>query len=158
MRDIPGFEGLYSVTSCGKVWSCRSKKFLKPYKRGRGYWTIDLLKDGQRCKRSIHRLVALAYIPNPDPEHLNQVGHDDDNKDHNYVSNLYWTDNQENNSREAKLRSISKRVKCVETGEVYASMHKADEALGCSSGQVSRVIDYPTRSIYGFHFVSVESE
>lgn len=46
MRDIPGFEGLYSVTSCGKVWSCRSKKFLKPYKRGRGYWTIDLLKDG----------------------------------------------------------------------------------------------------------------
>lgn len=48
MRDIKGYEGLYLVTSCGKVWSYRTKKFLKPYNDGFGYWKVDLCKDGKR--------------------------------------------------------------------------------------------------------------
>ena len=46
MRDIKGYEGLYAITSCGKVWSYRSKKFLKPYDNGFGYLYVNLNKDG----------------------------------------------------------------------------------------------------------------
>ena len=62
MKDIIGFEGLYAVTSCARVWSYKSQRFLKPYKVGKGYWAVDLRKDGVRNQRKVHRLVALAYI------------------------------------------------------------------------------------------------
>jgi hypothetical protein len=43
MKDITGFEGLYAITTCGKVWSYRSKKFLKPYKNANGYHRVNLI-------------------------------------------------------------------------------------------------------------------
>lgn len=43
MRDIVGFEGLYAITTCGKVWSYRSKKFLKSYLNGAGYHRVNLI-------------------------------------------------------------------------------------------------------------------
>ena len=46
MKDIKGYEGLYAITSCGKVWSYRSKKFLKPAKHQNGYLKVVLYKDG----------------------------------------------------------------------------------------------------------------
>jgi hypothetical protein len=58
MRDIKGYEGLYAVTSCGKVWSYRSKKFLKPYDNGFGYLYVNLNNDGKKKQFKIHRLVA----------------------------------------------------------------------------------------------------
>ena len=94
MKDVKGYEGLYAVTSCGKVWSYKSKKFLTPWENGYGYLYIDLYKDG-KCKHyKIHRLVAEAYIPNPD--NLPQVDHIDGNKTHNYLNNLQWITNRDN--------------------------------------------------------------
>lgn len=43
MKDIAGFEGLYAITTCGRVWSYRSKKFLKPYKNRTGYHRVNLI-------------------------------------------------------------------------------------------------------------------
>lgn len=77
MRDIPGFEGLYAVTSCGKVWSYKSKKFIKPYRIGNGYLAVKLAGKNYR----VHRLVAMTYIPNP--ENLPFVNHKDENKHNN---------------------------------------------------------------------------
>ena len=103
MKDIKGYEGLYAVTSCGKVWSYKYKKFLKPKNNGRGYLFVTLCKDGKIKNHKIHRLVAEAYIPNPD--NLPQVDHIDNDKTHNYVNNLQWITNRDNN-RKSKNKPI----------------------------------------------------
>ena len=65
MRDVQGFEGLYQVTSCGKIWSCRHKKFLKPA-GGKGNYQMVYLTNGDRKVNDyVHRIVAKAYLPNP---------------------------------------------------------------------------------------------
>ena len=94
MKDVKGYEGLYAVTSCGKVWSYKRKKFLVPRDNGKGYLFVSLCKDGKEKMYKIHRLVAEAFIPNP--ENLPQVDHIDGNKTHNYVNNLQWITNRDN--------------------------------------------------------------
>lgn len=86
MRDIPGYEGLYAITSCGKVWSHRNKKFLKPDINGRGYHRVVLSKNGETKRFLVHRLVAEAYIPNPN--NYDTVDHIDGCPAHNYIKNL----------------------------------------------------------------------
>ena len=60
MKDIKGYEGLYAVTSCGKVWSYKSKRFLTPAKTHNGYLIVNLCKDGQGKMYRVHRIVAEA--------------------------------------------------------------------------------------------------
>ena len=94
MKDIKNYEGLYAITSCGKVWSYRRKKFLKPDINQGGYYRIGLCKNGEVKKYLIHRLVAEAYLPNP--EDLPQVNHKDEIKTHNYLQNLEWCNSKYN--------------------------------------------------------------
>ena len=94
MKDIKGYEGIYGITSCGKVWSYRNECFLKPWDNQKGYLIVKLFKDGKGKNYKIHRLVAEAYIPNPD--NLPQVDHIDNDKTHNYVNNLQWITNRDN--------------------------------------------------------------
>ena len=101
MKDIVGYEGLYAVTSCGKVWSYKRKKFMKPGTITNGYLQVGLTKNGDRKFYFIHRLVAEAYIPNPD--NLPQVDHIDNDKTHNYVNNLQWITNRDNNRKSKNI-------------------------------------------------------
>ena len=94
MKDIKGYEGLYGITSCGKVWSYYSKKFLKPWVSRSGYLCVNLHKDGKDKNYSIHRLVAEAYIPNN--ENLPEVNHKDENKTNNCLQNLEWCNHKYN--------------------------------------------------------------
>lgn len=57
-RAIPGYEGLYSATTDGRIYSERRKKYLKPFNNGNGYFIVDLCKDGNRKHYRVHRLVA----------------------------------------------------------------------------------------------------
>ena len=97
MKDIKGYEGLYGITSCGKVWSYKRKKFLTPRANRYGYLYVDLSKNGKAKSYVIHRLLAEAYIPNPD--NLPQVDHIDNDKTHNYVNNLQWITHRDNNRK-----------------------------------------------------------
>ena len=94
MKDIKNYEGLYAVTSCGKVWSYKYKKFLTPSANSKGYLRVRLFKDGKGKNYRIHRLVAEAYIPNPD--NLPDVDHIDNDKTHNYLNNLQWITHKDN--------------------------------------------------------------
>lgn len=108
MKDVKGYEGLYAVTSCGKVWSYRNECFLKHRAATNGYLLVDLHKDGKRKTYSLHRLVAMAYIPNP--ENLPQINHRDENKANNCLQNLEWCDASYNNNYGTHIEKIKKPI------------------------------------------------
>lgn len=96
-KDIQGYEGLYQVSDTGQVRSFKrsgsSGRILRAYKI-RGYYRVWLSKKNMIRQYPVHRLVAKAFIPNPDV--LPQVNHKDGNKLNNQVTNLEWCDNQHN--------------------------------------------------------------
>ena len=93
-KDIDGYEGLYQVSNLGQVKSIRDKygnyreKILKQGKRKDGYLYVNLYKEGKRKYNLVHRLVANAFIPNPNG--YTCVNHKDENPLNNCVSNLEW--------------------------------------------------------------------
>ena len=94
IKDIKGFEGLYQITDEGQVYSVRRDKYLKPRKDKDGYLLVNLYKDKKQYTRKVHRLVAEAFIDNP--ENKKEVNHIDCRRDNNYVSNLQWVSHREN--------------------------------------------------------------
>ncbi len=92
-KDIPGYEGLYQASSFGNIRSLNWRKqnivrnlYLKPHNKG--YLQVELSKGGKKKMITVHRLVALAFIPNPD--NLPVINHKDENKNNNNVENLEW--------------------------------------------------------------------
>ena len=99
-RDVPGYEGLYMVSNMGNVLSLGGRKGSEPLKVLRqslmtsGYKMVVLRKDGISKNVSVHRMVALAFIPNP--SNKAEVNHKDGNKLNNTVPNLEWVSKSEN--------------------------------------------------------------
>jgi len=102
MKTIPNYEGLYSITKDGKVWSHNVNRFMKtqirtitkdrikPYKTE----LVKLCKNGKYKGFTIHRLLALTYINNPN--NYNQLNHKDGNSLNNTVDNLEWCTAKQN--------------------------------------------------------------
>lgn len=107
--DIAGYEGRYQVSNQGNVRSLEYHNakgvkrigLLKPAVDGSGYYRCALSKNNTLTTYKIHRLVAMAFIPNPD--NLPQVNHINGNKKDNRVDNLEWTDNSGNQIHAYKL-------------------------------------------------------
>lgn len=78
----------YLVYENGQIWSNKTKKFLKPSYTKSGYATVELFNEFGSKRLLIHRLVASAFIPNPN--NLPQVNHKDENPKNNAVENLEW--------------------------------------------------------------------
>lgn len=153
MKDVKGYEGRYAVTEDGQVWSYKTKRFLKS-KISRGYEQVVFSVENQQKTFSVHRLVAMAYIPNP--EELPQVGHKDDNPSNNCVENLYWTNALENNSRAHRTNIISnqrkKQVFCQELNRVFTSMEEAAEELKINAKGISNCCCGKAKTCGGYHW------
>lgn len=86
--QIKGYDGMYSVDTEGVVYGKKGYP-LKPYDNGYGYLIVDLYDlNGRKRHRKVHKLVADAFIPNPDK--LPEINHKDEDKHNNAVSNLEW--------------------------------------------------------------------
>lgn len=140
MKDVKGYEGKYAVTSCGKVWSYISKKFLSPRITKAGYYEVQLHKDHKPKQFRVHRLVAEAYINNP--ENKPEVNHKDENKLNNCINNLEWSTPKENMNYGTRSKRMSKKMSkiiyCKELNQTFQSMIEAQKQTGINRGLISR--------------------
>lgn len=107
---IIGYEGLYEVSNHGRVRSLghdknHKGKILKPILFSTGYLMVSLSKNNIAKRCSIHRLVAIAFIPNPN--RLPCVNHRDQNRQNNYVTNLEWCSYRYNDNYGTRNENIS---------------------------------------------------
>lgn len=105
IAPIKGYDG-YFVTSDGNIIGKRKKTALKPQETHDGYLRISLVKNGKSKNFVIHRLVAEAFIPNPN--NYPCVNHKDENKHNNAVDNLEWCSNEYNNAYGTKRKRQAK--------------------------------------------------
>lgn len=152
MKPIEGFENLYSVTSCGKVWSHKRNKFIAIQTTKRGYKTVVLYKDGKSRNYRVNRLVAQAYIPNP--LGLPEVDHINEDKNNNSINNLRWVSSAENkaNSNANKGKRCRKQVQCVETGEIFKSCAHAARAVGVCKYCINCCVNGKQNTSAGYHW------
>jgi len=110
--DIQGYEGLYKINRNGDIFSVLKNKILKTELSKDGYYRIGLSKDNKQKHFSIHRLLALHFIPNP--ENLTVIDHIDRNRSNNNIENLRWctqSDNCKNKEIKGCIAEIPQKYK-----------------------------------------------
>ena len=112
-KPLLGFDKDYRVTENGDIISIDYRrsgkpKKLAPQRNVHGYAIIKLMKGGKDITYRVHRLVAMAFVPNP--EKLPCINHKDENKLNNNPNNLEWCDNRYNNNYGTRNKRISKSV------------------------------------------------
>ena len=109
-KPIKNFEDQYLVSNYGNVKSLRRNKILKPYTNNTKYLYVCLSNGKSKKHYRIHRLVANAFIPNPESKEF--INHKDYNTFNNRVDNLEWVTMAENidYSRQNVLKGIKKRI------------------------------------------------
>ena len=102
-KDVKGYEGLYMVSNKGRIKSMykqtkilKNDNILKPALLNSGYLSVMIYKNKTRKRFTVHRLVAEAFIENPDNK--NVINHIDEDKTNNCVENLEWCDYCYNNN------------------------------------------------------------
>lgn len=109
-KPIKDYEDRYLISNTGSVFSKISNRLLTPRVDRYGYKVVALSRNGKLKYRTIHRLVALSFIPNPNG--LPTVNHKDENKLNNYVTNLEWLsvkDNDNYGTRNARMTNSKKK-------------------------------------------------
>lgn len=158
---IEAFED-YIVSSDGKVYSLKHGKMkeMKPRLNKGGYLKAVLCANGRHVTKSIHRLVARAFISNPD--NLPEVNHKDEVKTNNCVDNLEWCTSEYNinfgsrGERMAKALinhpALSVPVVCLETGVVYPSTCEAERQTGVNQSSISSCLNGKQQTAGGYHW------
>ena len=179
-RDIKGFEGYYQVSNLGRVKSLPreiryanggSRKndggILTPRTKGKGYLGVSLSNDKEQVSKSVHRLVAEAFIPKPNRElainHINGI------KTDNRIENLEWTSYRENNlhayhslgrkapmdGRTGKSSPYSKIVYQIQDGKVintFFGVREAERITGIGSSHISKACRGIQKTAGGFRW------
>lgn len=135
-RDIKGYEGLYQVSNKGNVRHVKFNRLLKPSKSGQ-YSIAILSKGGKKVGKSVHRLVAEAFIPNPN--NLPVINHIDQDKHNNTVENLEWC-TQSYNIRYSRKPKKQKKIINLLTGEEYDSVMDVHKKTGHTIQTIYRIL------------------
>ena len=184
-KPIKGYEGLYEVSNLGKVRNCRKRKSKKLFSDGilsehvngkegvAKYISIGLWKNNKPTYRYIHRLVAEAFVPNP--ENKPYVNHIDGNPKNNRSDNLEWCTHKENMQHAKELGlfkspNIAQSIKNLEkvnelnkirlscsNGELYESISQASKSLNISEDKISRASLNGTY-VEGYQFRRISKE
>lgn len=157
-KDIKEYEGLYQVSNLGRVKRVTTGRILKGSKDRGGYLVVNLSKNNSGSMKKIHRLVAQAFIPNP--ENKAEINHIDEDKTNNMLSNLDWMTRKENNNhgtrtdRMAKTRSIpiiAINLKTNESTEFYGASECARK-LWLHQPSITHVLNGRRKQTGGYTF------
>lgn len=144
-RDVVGYEGLYKVSNRGRVKSLNyeglgKEEFLKLSPDKHGYMRVYLYKDKKRKTCQVHRLVAEAFIPNPNK--LPDVNHKNENPRINDISNLEWCTEKYNCNYGNRNKKISKAVLQYDANynliREWNSIIEASKELKITDSNISR--------------------
>lgn len=162
-KDINGYEGLYMVSNMGNVKSLNysrtgKERVLNTEVRKDGYLMVTLCKDGKTKGYTVHRLVAKAFISNPNGYPV--VNHKDCNPLNNRSDNLEWCTYSYNNTyndRHLKAaEKLSRPIYCIELNKVFPSIIEAFRQTGVDYRHLSDVCKGKRKSAGGYHWQYAE--
>ena len=160
-KDIKGYEGLYQVSDRGRIKTLandkyRKEKIRKPRKGGKGYMMISLTKERITKHKQVHRLVAEAFIPNPD--NLPQVNHKDEDPTNNNVENLEWCTLNYNLNYGTRMKKVVEKLS-RQTAQyspdgklikVWPSLREIQRETGYCQSSISMCCNGKYKQAYGF--------
>ena len=147
MKDIPNYEGIYAATEDGQIWSHRRQKFLTPCGGEGNYQIVMFSVKGKTSTPYVHRLVAMAWLPNPD--NLPEINHKNRCRDDNRVENLEWCDRVHN------LAHIGRKtvpVYCVELDKTYHSVYSAAKEMNSGARNLLNCVRGKQKTYAGYHW------
>lgn len=143
-KEVVGFEDAYAVSSLGRIMRTRASKGTRPGKilrpgltKDKSHQLVVLRRDGQSFTRTVHRLVADAFIPRPADPHAYMVAHKDGNGCNNDVTNLYWATPSQNN-RDQVLHGTAKGTYHPEREALAETDVRAIRADGRSAREIAK--------------------
>lgn len=158
-ENIAGFNNQYQINTEGQVKNSKGK-ILSQSISNNGYYRVHLCRNGKAKWYAVHKLVAQTFIPNP--LHLPEVNHKDENKLNNNVDNLEWCDSKYNTNYGTRNKRISetktnntyntKQVQCIETGMIYLSMKEAERQTGIFATSIKQVCKKRQKTAGGYHW------
>ncbi|GBD73862.1 NUMOD4 domain-containing protein [Tetragenococcus halophilus] len=181
-KDIKGFEGMYQISSRGRVESLERIVMIKGFPaklKGRelhlfnrkdGYLTASLHNNGKEKRPAVHRLVAEAFIPNK--ENKAEVNHIDGNKQNNHVENLEWISREDNIKHGYKIgliptgeRHVNCKLNDKEVKEIRdrykkenITQYKLADEYGVSQSKISSIVLYHSRKKDTNSKINIEEE
>lgn len=160
IKEFPQYE----INTKGQVRNS-NKHILSQSISNAGYYRVHLCKNGKAKWYAVHKLVAETFIPNP--LHLPEVNHKDENKLNNDVSNLEWCSNNYNKNYGTRNKRISKTqtnnnlsqlVKCVETNVIYPSIMEAQRQTGIFNTAIGKVCKGERKTAGHYHWVYINNK
>ena len=176
-ENVKDYEEFYQVSNLGNVKSLArdiyyqngtihhlKEKILAPALNNKGYQYVNLYKNGKMKNMLVHRLVAMAFIPNP--ENKSQINHKNEVKTNNVVENLEWCSAQENiNFGTRTARAVqnhkypkfgnhprAKAVFCEELNKKFDCITSAQEELGIDQSSITKACKGKLKTAGGFHW------
>lgn len=162
-EDVVGYEGLYEVSSHGRVWATvrigftdskrtgghfrkQGGQFIKGFINKLGYVQLPLRKDGKTKLHTVHRLVAMAFLPNQDKE----VNHIDGVKSNNLLGNLEWSNRRQNALHSTRVLGKNRGESNSQTKLTKEQVLEIKELLetGSTQTELGALFDITNHAIY----------
>lgn len=151
--DIPNYEGEYQISDYGRVKSFKNKKphiMSLVLQTTSDYYTVGLCKKGKKVKFSIDRLVAQAFVANPN--NYTEVNHIDEDTLNNYYKNLEWCSHSQNVQHSIYRQSIPV-IQCDLQGNeiaVFKSIAEASRKVGATRCGIANVLKGSQKTAGGY--------